>query len=293
MKYIIKEIKDSWSVNYKLICKKGEEPVIVFTNYDVDVVNPGTDREREIEVDVEASVSELWPILEDFVSDEEYDAIFVQGTADEELIRSVLSRYLEKGLEAYWNKYKEDFIAEHWKEEKGRELFEEYIMRDSNQGELAIQKAKEKYNNIKKELEKQMPQSIVYGYTHKGKSVYFEEPRVCYTDEDLKKETEEIKRFIPEATVLVLYRQHLEEKDVKDESPELDLSEAVKDSHHHFMSDLGEIPTAGEIMDDILTNYPSFKKLDEYIGNDIKKYHDFLKEVQMELNRQGLEYKEE
>lgn len=68
-------------------------------------------------------------------------------------------------------------------------------------------------------------------------------------------------------------------------------TEIVKDSHHccceRFSSDW---PTAAMIAEDIVDNYQEYKDVDL---SDPYKYNKWVEVVQLELNHQGLFYKEE
>lgn len=68
-------------------------------------------------------------------------------------------------------------------------------------------------------------------------------------------------------------------------------SEIVKDSHHccceRYSSDW---PTVPMIAEDIVDNYEGFEKVDL---SDPYKYNEWVEKVRLELNRQGLTYKED
>ena len=71
----------------------------------------------------------------------------------------------------------------------------------------------------------------------------------------------------------------------------LDFAVVVKDSHRACCERCsGDWPTASMIAEDIVDNYEDYKDVDLSTPD---KYNSWGEEVQMELNRQGLTYKED
>lgn len=71
----------------------------------------------------------------------------------------------------------------------------------------------------------------------------------------------------------------------------LDFADIVKDSHRACSERCSaDWPTSSMIAEDIVDNYEDYKNVDL---SDPDKYNKWLSEVQIELNRQGLVYKEE
>lgn len=71
----------------------------------------------------------------------------------------------------------------------------------------------------------------------------------------------------------------------------LDFADIVKDSHRACCERCsGDWPTSSMIAEDIVDNYEACKDVDL---STPEKYNKWLSEVQIELNRQGLSYKED
>lgn len=83
-----------------------------------------------------------------------------------------------------------------------------------------------------------------------------------------------------------------EVKDSKLKDKKVSFEEAVKDSYHHFMSDLGQKPSAGAILDDLVDNYNLDIDLKIEL-NDPVKYAKWESEVKQILNKEKLEFVDE
>lgn len=71
----------------------------------------------------------------------------------------------------------------------------------------------------------------------------------------------------------------------------MSFTQVVKESHRVCCEKCEcDWPTASMIAEDIVDNYEDFKDVDL---SSPDKYNSWLEEVQMELNRQGLTYKED
>lgn len=68
--------------------------------------------------------------------------------------------------------------------------------------------------------------------------------------------------------------------------------QAVKNSYNHFVSDLGQKPTASEVLEDVVDNYDLDIDIKVELDDPIK-YNKWLSQVQQDLNRFGLEFVEE
>lgn len=72
----------------------------------------------------------------------------------------------------------------------------------------------------------------------------------------------------------------------------IEWEEAVKDSYNHFVSDLGRIPSASEVLEDVLNNYNLNVDIEIDLDDPIK-YGKWVSQVEQILNKEKLEFEDE
>ena len=96
----------------ELISKEGKEPELLFKNHGI-----GSDNFHDYEHDVSVPMSYIGDLLENYMTDEEWNSLVKEQNYDEGFVSEILNKYLDKALSDYYEKNRSDFVADYFAKE--------------------------------------------------------------------------------------------------------------------------------------------------------------------------------
>lgn len=137
-----------------------------------------------------------------------------------------------------------------------------------------VKKSKSEDEDPEKELQRQINWCKAVLTNPKGRAAA--EAKSNYGKNYIKLVKEDLKRFENQMDKLV------KSKSEDESAGSLTFKDAVLDSYNHFVSDLGIIPTVGEVFQDVVKNYKGFEHLDDEPLSNYRAMSDISEILQNE-----------